>query len=103
MTRILFIDDDPVRSSDIAEQLREQGIDVTETVSVPEDLTADCDAIVCLDSIIGAAITDVSTQLPLVLLSDAPTVKASVAALQAGAKDYLALPLSIGDLMAAPI
>lgn len=101
MTRILFIDDDPVRSSDIAEQLREQGIDVTETVSVPEDLTADCDAIVCLDSIIGAAITDVSTQLPLVLLSDAPTVKASVAALQAGAKDYLALPLSIGDLMAA--
>ena len=47
------------------------------------------------------ALNSVADLAPTILLSATPSVKASVAALQTGAKDYLALPASSSDLMAA--
>ena len=101
MTHILFIDDDLTRRTKIAEQLREQGIDVTEQDSIATGTALDCDAVVAMDEAISADVAILSAQRPIILLSNSPTVKASVAALQSGAKDYLALPVSTGDLMAA--
>jgi len=101
MTHILFIDEDSSRRTQIAEQLREQGIDVTEQDALAADPAADCDAVVAMDVAISTDAPSLSALSPVILLSEKPTVKASVAALQAGAKDYLALPVSTGDLMAA--
>ena len=101
MTHILFIDDDLTRRTQIAEQLREQGIDVTEQDSIATGTALDCDAVVAMDEAISADVAILSAQRPIILLSNSPTVKASVAALQSGAKYDLALPASTGDLMAA--
>jgi len=101
MTHILFIDEDATRRRQIAEQLREQGIDVTEQDSIAAEATQGCDAVVAIDKAISADLASLSAQRPIIMLSDNPTVKGSVAALQSGAKDYLALPVSTGDLMAA--
>lgn len=101
MTHILFIDKDPSRRTQLAAQLREQGIDVTEQDSMDTEAEPDCDAVVATDVTFSADLSSVSARIPVILLSDCPTVKASVAFLQAGAKDYLALPVSTGDLMAA--
>ena len=60
------------------------------------------DAIVAVDGLILDALNTVAASLaPTILLSENPSVKASVTALQTGAKDYLALPASPSDLMAA--
>lgn len=101
MTDILFIDDDEARRVQLGAALREQGFDVSEQPALDPDITPSWDAIVTIESQVTPEISSLYAKVPVILLSDQPTIKASVAALQAGAKDYLSLPVSTGDLMAA--
>jgi two-component system response regulator HydG len=101
MTDILFIDDDEARRVQLGTALREQGFDVSEQPALDPDITPSWDAIVTIESQVTPEISSLYAKVPVILLSDQPTIKASVAALQAGAKDYLSLPVSTGDLMAA--
>ena len=59
------------------------------------------EAIAAVDWLVADQVASVSNVAPLILLAEDPQVKASVTALQAGAKDYLPLPASTSDLMAA--
>jgi len=101
MTDILFIDDDEARRVQLGAALRKQGFNVSEHPALDPDITSSWDAIVTIESQVSPEISGLYAKVPVILLSDQPTIKASVAALQAGAKDYLSLPVSTGDLMAA--
>lgn len=101
MTGILIIDSDTARRNRMANELREQGIVVTEHDSLILDAVDNKDSVVAMDDLITDSMRTLSERAPLIVLSTNPSVKASVAALQLGAKDYIALPASIGDLMAA--
>jgi DNA-binding NtrC family response regulator len=101
MTSILIIDNDATRRGAMANDLREQGVDVSEQEHLVLDSIDVVDAIVAMDDMILDALKTVAGLAPTILLSSKPSVKASVTALQTGAKDYLALPTSPGDLMAA--
>ena len=101
MKSILVIDDDAIRRTAMATDLREQGVDVNEQADLVLDTLGAVDAIVAVDEKVLDALNAVASLAPTVLLSANPSVKASVTALQAGAKDYLALPASSSDLMAA--
>ena len=101
MKSILVIDDDAIRRTAMATDLREQGVDVNEQADLVLDTLGAVDAIVAFDEKVLDALNAVASLAPTILLSANPSVKASVTALQAGAKDYLALPASSSDLMAA--
>ena len=101
MTRILIIDDDNPRRTGLANDLREQGIEVNEQKTLDLSATSDHAALVAVHELVADELNTLVTIAPVVLLAPNPSVKASVAALQAGAKDYLALPTPIGDIMAA--
>ena len=101
MKSILVIDDDAIRRTAMATDLREQGVDVNEQADLVLDTLGAVDAIVAVDEKVLDALNAVASLAPTILLSANPSVKASVTALQAGAKDYLALPASSSDLMAA--
>ena len=101
MTRILIIDDDTPRRTTLADDLREQGIEVNEQKTLDLSATSDQAALVAVHELVADELHTLITIAPVVLLAPNPSVKASVAALQAGAKDYLALPTPIGDIMAA--
>ena len=101
MTRILIIDDDTPRRTALADDLREQGIEVNEQKTLDLSATSDQAALVAVHELVADELHTLVTIAPVVLLAPNPSVKASVAALQAGAKDYLALPTPIGDIMAA--
>ncbi|MBV27532.1 MAG: response regulator [Gammaproteobacteria bacterium] len=101
MTRILIIDDDTPRRTALANDLREQGIEVNEQKTLDLSATSKRAALVAVHELVADELHTLVTIAPVVLLAPNPSVKASVAALQAGAKDYLALPTPIGDIMAA--
>ena len=101
MKSILVIDDDAIRRTAMATDLREQGVDVNEQADLVLDTLGAVDAIVAVDEKVLDALNAVASLAPTILLSANPSVKASVTALQAGAKDYLTLPASSSDLMAA--
>ena len=96
-----MIDSDAARRASMAGALREQGIEVNEHDALTLDLIATEDAIIVTEELVADTMHGVAERLPLIVLSSEPSVKASVAALQNGAKDYLALPASTSDLMAA--
>ena len=101
MTRILLIDNDAARRAIMAGELREHGFDVEEHDTLNIESLSGAEAIAAVDRLIADQVRSVSGLAPLILLAEAPEVKASVTALQAGAKDYLPLPASTSDLMAA--
>jgi DNA-binding NtrC family response regulator len=101
MTRILLIDNDAARRALMAGELREHGFDVEEHDTLNIESLSGAEAIAAVDRVIADQVRSVSGLAPLILLAEAPEVKASVTALQAGAKDYLPLPASTSDLMAA--
>lgn len=101
MTRILIIDDDTPRRTALADDLREQGIEVNEQKTLDISATSDQAALVAVHELVADELPSLVNIAPVVLLAPNPSIKASVAALQAGAKDYLALPTPIGDIMAA--
>ena len=101
MNRILLIDNDPTRRASMADELRGQGIEVAEHETLLLDSISNEGAIVAIESLVADQMRSASNRIPLIVLSPEPSVKASVTALQNGAKDYLALPASISDLMAA--
>jgi two-component system response regulator HydG len=101
MTRILLIDNDAARRALMAGELREHGFDVDEHDTLHIESLSGAEAIAAVDRLIADQVRSVSGLAPLILLAEAPEVKASVTALQAGAKDYLPLPASTSDLMAA--
>ena len=85
----------------MAGELREHGFDVEEHDTLNIESLSGAEAIAAVDRLIADQVRSVSGLAPLILLAEAPEVKASVTALQAGAKDYLPLPASTSDLMAA--
>jgi DNA-binding NtrC family response regulator len=101
MTRILLIDNDAARRALMAGELREHGFDVTEHDQLSAESLNGAEAIAAVDWLVADQVASVSNVAPLILLAEDPQVKASVTALQAGAKDYLPLPASTSDLMAA--
>ena len=101
MTRFLLIDKDAARRVLMASELREQGFEVEEHGNLKIDSISGAAAIAALDELVADRVRSVSDIAPLILLAEQPNVRASVAALQAGAKDYLPLPTSTSDLMAA--
>lgn len=101
MTSILIIDNDATRRTATANDLREQGVEVSEQGDLILDMLGNADAIIAIDEMVIDAVNTVAGLAPTILLSAHPSVKASVTALQAGAKDYLALPASPSDLLAA--
>ena len=101
MKSILIVDEDTNRRTAMASNLREQGVDVSEQAALVLESIGNVDAIVAVDGLILDALNTVASLAPTILLSENPSVKASVTALQTGAKDYLALPASPSDLMAA--
>ena len=101
MTRIFLIDNDAARRALMAGELREHGFDVAEHDQVNVESLNGAEAIAALDWLVAHQVASVSNIAPLILLAEDPQVKASVTALQAGAKDYLPLPASTSDLMAA--
>ena len=101
MTRFLLIDKDAARRVLMASELREQGFEVEEHDNLNIDSISGAEAIAALDELVADRVRSVSDIAPLILLAEQPNVRASVAALQAGAKDYLPLPTTTSDLMAA--
>ena len=101
MTRFLLIDKDAARRVLMASELREQGFEVEEHENLNIDSINGAEAIAALDELVADRVRSVSDIAPLILLAEQPNVRASVAALQAGAKDYLPLPTTTSDLMAA--
>ena len=101
MTRFLLIDKDAARRVLMASELREQGFEVEEHDNLNIDSISGAEAIAALDELVAGRVRSVSDIAPLILLAEQPNVRASVAALQAGAKDYLPLPTTTSDLMAA--
>ena len=101
MTRFLLIDKDAARRVLMASELREQGFEVEEHDNLNIDSIKGAEAIAALDELVADRVRSVSDIAPLILLAEQPNVRASVAALQAGAKDYLPLPTTTSDLMAA--
>ena len=101
MTRFLLIDKDDARRVLMASELREQGFEVEEHDNLNIDSISGAEAIAALDELVADRVRSVSDIAPLILLAEQPNVRASVAALQAGAKDYLPLPTTTSDLMAA--
>mgnify|MGYP005675841133 FL=1 len=101
MTRILLIDNDAARRALMAGELREHGFDVAEHDQLNVESLNGAEAIAAVDWLVADQVASVSNVAPLILLAEDPQVKASVTALQAGAKDYLPLPASTSDLMAA--
>ena len=83
MTRILIIDNDANRRTAMASELREQGLEVSEQSDLILDTLSAADAIVAVDEMIIEALNSVTDLAPTILLSATPSVKASVAALQA--------------------
>ena len=101
MTRFLLIDKDAARRVLMASELREQGFEVEEHDNLNIDSISGAEAIAALDELVADRVRSVSDIAPLILLAEQPNVRASVAALQSGAKDYLPLPTTTSDLMAA--
>ena len=101
MNRFLLIDKDAARRVLMASELREQGFEVEEHDNLNMDSISGAEAIAALDELVADRVRSVSDIAPLILLAEQPNVRASVAALQSGAKDYLPLPTTTSDLMAA--
>ena len=101
MTRFLLIDKDTARRELMASGLREHGFDVEEHANLNIESISGVEAIAALDELVADRVRSVSDIAPLILLAEKPDVKASVTALQSGAKDYLPLPATTSDLMAA--
>ena len=101
MTRFLLIDKNTARRELMASKLREHGFDVEEHANLNIESISGVEAIAALDELVADRVRSVSDIAPLILLAEKPDVKASVTALQSGAKDYLPLPATTSDLMAA--
>ena len=87
MKSILIVDEDTNRRTAMASNLREQGVDVSEQAALVLESIGNVDAIVAVDGLILDALNTVASLAPTILLSENPSVKASVTALQTGAKD----------------
>ena len=74
MKSILVIDDDAIRRTAMATDLREQGVDVNEQADLVLDTLGAVDAIVAVDEKVLDALYAVDSLAPTILLSAHPSV-----------------------------
>jgi two-component system KDP operon response regulator KdpE len=108
--RVLIVDDEPSIRKFLRVTLASQSYKVVEAASGQEALdrvTADKPNIVVLDiglpDISGIEVTGLLrkwTQIPIIILSVRGAESDKIAALDAGADDYLTKPFSVGELLA---
>ena len=101
MTDVLLIDTDTQRSQHLIAILSEHGYSAGHGAAWPNpDSTGALRCVVGLDNLPPPAST-LLQQLPVVILSAAPSIRAAVDWIKQGAEDYLPLPVEPQDLIAA--
>lgn len=108
--RVLIVDDEPAIRRFLRVTLTAQNYDIVEAASGQEALsktTAEKPDIIVLDiglpDINGIEVTGLLrkwTQIPIIILSVRGAESDKIAALDAGADDYLTKPFSVGELLA---
>ena len=101
MTNLILIDNDSQRRTETANNIRNHGFEVYDRADMPSESLTQFDCLLILDEIIRANLADFAHKMPTIVLASEPSIKESVSMVQAGASDYLALPVAIGDLLAA--
>ena len=101
MANVTLIDQDAARREPLAADLRNQGLTVSTFDALASANTASCDVLIVTDQALENQASACETMPPVIVLAEDPSIKASVSLLQAGAKDYLSLPVKLRDLMAS--
>lgn len=99
MKDVLLIDDNQERANAMASLLEENGLSVEHHTAFTDANGATCALI--LDRLAEGQIPHYSEQLPIVILTEAGSIPAAVAAIQQGAANYLSLPQDSAQLIAA--
>ncbi len=97
MTDVLLVDNDAQRLADLSASLQGEGLTVQATESLAD---VHVTAVGCL---VGNAhsVLETPAGVPVILLDYAGDARRAVAAMKAGAADYLIAPFALGDLMQA--
>ena len=97
MTDVLLVDNDAQRLADLSASLQGEGLTVQATESLAD---VHATAVGCL---VGNAhsVLETPAGVPVILLDYAGDARRAVAAMKAGAADYLIAPFALGDLMQA--
>lgn len=101
MTNLILIDNNSQRRTETANNIRNHGFEVYDRADMPSESLTQFDCLLILDEIIRANLADFAHKMPTIVLASEPSIKESVSMVQAGASDYLALPVEIRDLLAA--
>lgn len=104
MRRVLVIDPDDSRRRRLCAELADcEIIEAAETKDLHDALTAGLSAIVAAAESFDESteLTAIANTVPVVLVAAEPSIRHAVAAMRAGASDYLAHPLESGALAAA--
>lgn len=102
MTDVLLIDEQAERGAEVVRALVDQGVDARCAATLPDDYQLrECSCVVCLDTLIGERLPDMTSLLPVVVLSEGASIPAAVTAIRQGAIDYLELPCELPTLLAA--
>jgi DNA-binding NtrC family response regulator len=101
MINLILIDNDSQRRTETANNIRNHGFEVYDRADMPSESLTQFDCLLILDEIIRTNLADLAHKMPTIVLASGPSIKESVSMVQAGASDYLALPVEIGDLLAA--
>jgi DNA-binding NtrC family response regulator len=107
MSRVLVVDDEPAVRFTIAEALGDRGLTVVQAASGEEAL-ARLDGVACvvtdlsMPGLDGLALLrrvhDEDAELPVIVVTARGSERAAVAAMKAGAYDYLAKPFDVEEL-----
>ena len=101
MTDLLLIDTNRERCNALAESLSAQGINVRATDALDNLALGQFDCLVIDQGELPNDLSNLTAQLPVVILTLNGTVKDAVNAIQLGARDYLEHPITTDELLAA--
>ncbi len=102
MTDILLIDGDDARGKNMAQSLIKQGKETRHLTRLPsQNVLQEATCLICDEQTIDAQLAQAADALPVIILSATPSVRAAVSCIKRGAADYLELPISDDELIAA--
>lgn len=103
MTKILLIDIDANRCQDMSDSLQQHGFTVAmHTVANLQAVEhQDYDCVIGFDEHLRDHIKSLSQHAPLIVLSEHPSVRRAVSAVQAGAADFMEWPVDMAELNVA--
>ncbi|MBK89315.1 MAG: response regulator [Gammaproteobacteria bacterium] len=101
MTDLLLIDAMRERSNALAESLTAQGIGVKAADTIDNLALGQFDCLVIQRDELPEDISNLTAQLPVIVLAPNGTIKDAVTAIQLGARDYLEHPITTDELLAS--